>query len=695
MIKYILTILLTGLCTAQLFAQESDRVETLVPMRLRSGLVENTTKARATIYREAITVDDASAIRLVFGRTTLGQSPNGGAPTVLRITSYTDGAVQHLTSETLKQWQYTSAWFNGSMVLVEIIADPSTKSHLELKHVLVESRSTDRSICGATDNRILSDDPRVGRVHPNGCTAWIFDDTNHCFLTAGHCVESSFDVIEFNVPLSNNTGEYQHPGPEDQYIIDPESLQYAYESIGDDWGYFGCFPNTETLLTPSQAQGGWIETNRTPPEVYGQTIRITGFGSTSSPVDPTWNGAQKTHTGPYNFRNGSILGYAVDTTGGNSGSPVLNEETNKAIGIHTNGGCNTTGSNFGCGLNNEGLLSAIANPKGVCIPTDFLNFGFPNGLLYEVIPNELTPLVFTLTPGTENPVPDSVTVRTVSNGEPETIPVSYLGDDTYQATLPAQECDTEFGFYIEAQGDEGTFVTFPENAPIEIHEVSIGIVEEIVLIDQSFNLGLPTNWEATGLWHSTENCEPSGTCDGGYFMYYGQQDDCTYDSGDSEYGVLSTPAINITDITDTITLSFCYALETEDYAGYDTAKVYANGSLIKTLGESDEWSEVTIELAELTSHYLVISWEFDTIDGEWNHFRGFHIDGVTIESTSLTCEDPSCIGDMNADDTIDISDLLLLIDAWGSTNSQGDFDNNGIVDITDMLMLISAWGDCP
>ena len=36
----------------------------------------------------------------------------------------------------------------------------------------------DRSICGPTDDRELSDDPRSARAVPIGCTAWLFNDAN-------------------------------------------------------------------------------------------------------------------------------------------------------------------------------------------------------------------------------------------------------------------------------------------------------------------------------------------------------------------------------------------------------------------------------------------------------------------------------------------------------------------------------------
>ncbi|HIE70872.1 MAG TPA: hypothetical protein EYP98_12270, partial [Planctomycetes bacterium] len=55
-----------------------------------------------------------------------------------------------------------------------------------------------------------------------------------------------------------------------------------------------------------------------------------------------------------------------DITGGNSGSPVILEGTNNAIGIHTNAGCNSIGGNQGCANTNADLQTALANPLGVC-----------------------------------------------------------------------------------------------------------------------------------------------------------------------------------------------------------------------------------------------------------------------------------------------------------------------------------------
>ncbi len=55
-------------------------------------------------------------------------------------------------------------------------------------------------------------------------------------------------------------------------------------------------------------------------------------------------------------------------------------------------------------------------------------------------------------------------------------------------------------------------------------------------------------------------------------------------------------------------------------------------------------------------------------------------------------------GDANRNDVVDVSDLLVLADAWGSRlgdadyNALCDFNNDGSVDVTDLLAVGGSWG---
>ncbi len=334
-----------------------------------SGIVENAGPAPAIVFETTIEVPDAVWLRLAFAEVVLAGSEADGTASYLLLTSLTDGGHQVLYAGNLDEWGNTSAYFNGEAVQIDLVASPGTgPNRLVINETTAGIRPIEpRSICGPTDDRILSYDVRAGRVMPIGCTGWMIGDANHCLLTAGHCISngSSGVVMEFNVPLSNPSGSVNHPPPEDQYPVDPVSIQSnGGGGVGNDWAYFGCFPNSTTGLTPFQGQGGSYILSP-PPAVSGQTIRITGYGTTDPPVSPTWNQVQKTHTGPYYSFGGTTVRYVVDTTGGNSGSPIINEDTGFAIGIHTHGGC-SSGANSGTGSNRSALQNALANPLGVC-----------------------------------------------------------------------------------------------------------------------------------------------------------------------------------------------------------------------------------------------------------------------------------------------------------------------------------------
>ncbi|REJ83668.1 MAG: hypothetical protein DWQ36_03675 [Acidobacteria bacterium] len=361
---------ITLFTAALLPAQSSPLPHRTETVFVDSGPVANRSAEQAVVFATEIAVDDATSLRLFFDDTSLAQAPDHRSSAFLRITSLHDGAVQTLDGEELVQWRGSSAFFNGDAVRLELVAPPGAPaSRVRVSEVMVGERFVgDRSICGPTDDRTESFDPRDARISPVGCSAWLIDDANGCFLTAGHCTGDSFDVVEFNVPHSDPDGTNNHPPPSDQYAIDLSSLQWDQTVIGNDWAYFGAFPNSETEQTPSEVQGAFYTLGLPASATLGDTIRITGYGSTDGVLLPgNLNQVQKTHTGPLTAISGSVLQYAVDTTGGNSGSAIFDETLGQAIGIHTNAGCGPGGgANNGMGLNNAGVQSALAAPIGIC-----------------------------------------------------------------------------------------------------------------------------------------------------------------------------------------------------------------------------------------------------------------------------------------------------------------------------------------
>lgn len=320
------------------------------------------------VYSEDIVIPGAGVSRLVFGEVILSGSVAAGTGSFITITALADGATQRLNAEHLAQWSGMSAYFNGTVLRVQLHAFPGTgENRLSIASAIIESEGpSPRTICGSTDDRLPSFDNRQGRF-AGGCTAWVINDMNSSLLTAGHCGASASSVMSFNVPLSTSTGSTQAAHPDDQYVVDIASNQGVNGGVGNDWRYIAVFPNSNHGLTPVQRYGVRHTLALTAPPVAGQTIRITGYGTNADPMPRERNQTQQTHTGAYASFSGTRVRYTADTTGGNSGSAVLDDSTGLAIGIHTHGGCTSTGgSNSGTAIGHPDLQAAMANPLSIC-----------------------------------------------------------------------------------------------------------------------------------------------------------------------------------------------------------------------------------------------------------------------------------------------------------------------------------------
>ena len=101
-----------------------------------------------------------------------------------------------------------------------------------------------------------------------------------------------------------------------------------------------------------------------------------------------------------------------------------------------------------------------------------------------------------------------------------------------------------------------------------------------------------------------------------------------------------------------------------------------------------------VHVARLTVRGLDASVMFEAL------FQGKDSTGTTWQmpaSLSITNDDcvMPCLGDVDGNLEVDVTDLLAVISAWGPCSGcDADIDGNGAVDVTDLLAIISAWGPC-
>ena len=467
-----------------------------------SGIQQSSPTEETLAWYSMVQAPNANWLRLEFSDDSkLALAANDTeTDSYIRITSLFDGAEQILNAQSLAQWHNTSAYFNGDMVIIELIAGKNNSTNkISIKSTQVgEDIVVSKSQCGNTDDRITSLDPRVCRITSVGCTGWMINDTNHMFLTAGHCpAAAGFSVAQFNVPLSQSSGTIVNPPPEDQYAIDTTSVQYSNGGIGNDWCYFGVFPNSNTGLTPYQKQQASF-TLDVPPSVTGKTIRITGFGVDTG----TANQTNQTHTGAFTSNSGTTLRYTADTTGGNSGSPVIVEGLGVAVGIHTNGGCTTSGgSNSGTSYTQAALRNALINPTGAC---KSIAFTYPNGLptQFSTVGGDQITVTFT-SPSSAAALPKMIW-KYENTSTTSSISGVLVSGNTYTFTTPAFTCGSRVLFGFSARiGPTGGLCTSPSALPQQWYAAvatSINLIlwADYFETDQSWTTS--SSGTTSGLW---------------------------------------------------------------------------------------------------------------------------------------------------------------------------------------------------
>ena len=351
--------------------------------------------APEVVFSTVVGAETGSWVRLHFGEVALSGSPAAGTGSFIRITSMQDGDQQILDAESLKQWRYKSAIFQGPQVEIELLAYPSTgPSSIEIAKAIV-GREHDHDAtrtsaaggcgrscsCGSTgicgvDDRFFTFDPRTAQLIINVtggglavCTAFMIDDPNRCFLTAGSCVEmGTLDFVQF---YTSHLDDYCPPIAILQFPVDALSVQHSNTGPGDNWGYFGTTINLTTGLTAFEMQlASYSYARELPTMPDNGTLRRIGYGCADYGANDVGCHPQQSDFGTfdaYDPTNSFIIEYDdLDAASGDEGGPLVHMDTGLVYGIHTTLGCAGVGFNSGTAIDNPDLLFAIANPMGVC-----------------------------------------------------------------------------------------------------------------------------------------------------------------------------------------------------------------------------------------------------------------------------------------------------------------------------------------
>ena len=239
------------------------------------------------------------------------------------------------------------------LILILITTFMSCGKHVEKKQSTAPTSIVSKSICSDSDTRRLSYDPRVARALGGGGVCTVTMISRNCGISAGHCV-NALDLLEFNTGPSQN-GRIVNVDVEDTFRVDKGTIVSRNNGIGDDWAVFKVNPSSFDYRPAGDVQGYYGINS---PLVRSTFLRIVGYGVDT---EPTHHLAQQRGYGYLVKTDGSQLFHNVDTMGGNSGSAIVDNITGRVIGIHSHGGCGSTGTNGGTLIAmNIGLQRAIS-----------------------------------------------------------------------------------------------------------------------------------------------------------------------------------------------------------------------------------------------------------------------------------------------------------------------------------------------
>lgn len=221
----------------------------------------------------------------------------------------------------------------------------------------------------------------------------------------------------------------------------------------------------------------------------------------------------------------------------------------------------------------------------------------------------------------------------------------------------------------------------------------IFVMDDLETMDSLFQVsGGSVEGEESGLWHISDYKASSGS----HAWYYGLETTKTYDTGNHNWGHITTVhPIDLSQLSNA-KLRFRHTLTTENFATYDTATVQISEDNInfttvyETLLSSMAWEEVTIDLEPFLGQSIYVRFSFDTTDEMFNNYEGWLIDDIAIVTFHKRK------GDVNGDGRITLADTLLALQVvTGSPPAEAieiraDVDGDGRIGIVEAITTLHS-----
>jgi len=279
-------------------------------------------------------------------------------------------------------------------------------------------------------------------------------------------------------------------------------------------------------------------------------------------------------------------------------------------------------------------------------------------------------------------------------GSEATLSLTSMGGGMFIANIPGSPCGLSTEFWFDVETLSGQYQRFPVGEGV----LTVGVAQTI----EAWTMDQNPGWTSDGLWSWGQptggggqygNPDPTGGVTGNNVIGYNLGGD--YENNLSEQHLVAGP-FNLSGNQNT-QLQFARYLNVEQPA-YDHASIsvkVSTGSWETVWTNSSEitdsqWQTVSYDISSIADNESAVwvRWTMGSTDASWQ-YSGWNIDDVTISASVET----GIVGDVNCDNTVDVSDVLAVVSAWGPCTPvcAQDVVPDNVVDVSDLLLVIGNW----
>ena len=342
----------------------------------------------------------------------------------------------------------------------------------------------------------------------------------------------------------------------------------------------------------------------------------------------------------------------------------------------------------------------VDGPGAGCVTDPAVVIDYPNGQPALVDPNGGTVVAIDVTPGTSTPTDGTLNWNTGTGWNSAPLGI------TFDATFPAFACGDSVDWYVSINSAAGDVVVSPLGAPTNSWNAMAYTGSDITFQDDfqtdmgwTVGAGATTgNWARVTPSNGGVRCDNPTDADGSGMCYVtGNGVDEDVDGGST---TLTSPVMAYSDGAG-LSYSRWYsngancngADPNNDYFYVDISYNGGGWTNLETVGpvieSSGGWYFVEHTLAGTGTLQL----RFTCGDLNAGSVIEAAVDGISLSRSF--CDAPTCAGDINGDNVVDVTDILAVVGAWGNIGGPEDVNGDGTVNVGDLLAIVDSWGACP